>query len=165
MFVVGGMMLAVGVVGHQDLFFHGRILEELALAMLEYADDAVRKSFDVNDLVQRIAVREKCLAEIVADDGDVRAVQIFRFGEIPANVGPGVEDILVVDIRSGIIQAADFLVLVARGDQRRAIEVIDALEYRHGHFLHRRALLADGQRVFIASMACGCAPRRSCVRC
>ena len=61
MLVVGGMMLAVGAIGHQHLLFDARILEELALAMLEHADDAVGKSFDVNDFVQRIAVRKNAL--------------------------------------------------------------------------------------------------------
>ena len=68
--------------------------------MLEHSDDAVGKSFDVNNFVQRILVRKKCFAEVVADDGNVRAVQIFGFGEIAADVGSGVEDIRIVDIRS-----------------------------------------------------------------
>ncbi len=81
MLVVGGMMFPVGVIRHEHLFFRGRILEELAFAMLEHADDAIGKSLDVNNFVQRIAVREKGFAQVVADDGDVRAVQILRFGE------------------------------------------------------------------------------------
>ncbi len=61
--------------------------------MLEYSDDAVGKSFDVNNFVQRVAVRKKCFAQVVADDGNVGAVQILGFGEKAADVRPRVEDV------------------------------------------------------------------------
>ena len=100
MLVVSGMMLAVGLIGHEHLLFRGGILKELALAMLEYADDAVGKSFDVNNFIQRVPVWEKCFAEIVADDGDVRTVQILGFSEIAADVGLCVINFRIVDIRA-----------------------------------------------------------------
>src|SRR5579872_4574926 len=149
MLVIGGMVLAVGVVGDQDLLLHRRVLKEFALAVLEDADHAVGKSLDVNNLVQRVAVRKKCFAQIVADDRHVLAVVVFGFGEIAADVRFRVVDVGIVNVRAGIIQAANFLVLVARGDHGRAVHVIDALHHRYGNFLHRRALFADGLRVFI----------------
>ena len=51
MFVVGRMMLSVGAVGHHDLFFHLRVLEELALAVREHSDDAIGETFNVDRFV------------------------------------------------------------------------------------------------------------------
>ena len=80
------MMFAIRAIRHEDLLFRGRVLEELALAVREHSDDAIRKSFHVNRLVQCIATGEKCFAEVVADDGDILAVKILRFGEETADV-------------------------------------------------------------------------------
>src|SRR5438309_5253837 len=77
-FVVSWMMLAVCAIRHDHLLFHARILEELSLAVFEHADNPVGKSLDVNRFVDRVLAQEERLAEIVADNGDVSAVQIFR---------------------------------------------------------------------------------------
>src|SRR6266481_3415261 len=102
--------------------------------MLENADHAIGKSLDGNRFVNRIFAQEKCLAQVVADDGNVGAMKIFRLGEKTSDIGPRVKNVFVLDKRSRVVQAGDFLVLVTRGDECLAVEVIYTLEDGDSHF-------------------------------
>src|SRR6202521_3280662 len=108
--------------------------------MFEHADDAIWKSLDGNRLIDRVFAQKKCLAQVVADYGNVGAMKILRLGEKASDIGARVKDLFVLDKHSRVIQAGNFLVLVTRGDGGQAIEVVHALEDADRHLGDRRAL-------------------------
>ncbi len=74
-------------------------------------------------------------------------MKIFCFGKKTADIRVRVVDFLVLHVCSGVIQAGDFFVLVTRGDDGQAVEVIHALEDTDCHLGHCRTLLADRQAI------------------
>src|SRR5258708_22014378 len=63
-------------------------------------------------------------------------------------IGPLVKDLFILDDRSRVIQAGDFLVLITRGDKGLAIIVIDPLGDAYPYLRDGRALLTDRQSIF-----------------
>ena len=114
--VVHGEMLVVTAIGDHDRFVRGLILDKLAFAELENADNFVGDTLDEYGLADRVAIGIEGLGDVGADDGDIGAMLVFGFAEEAAGLGVGIEDFLGGRESPVVIDAGNFLATVARGD-------------------------------------------------
>ena len=115
-FVVLGIVFAVGAIGNQDVFIGGLILDELAFARLEDADDFVSDGVHQDGLADGLVIGVKRFGDVRADDGDIGAVSIFGIAKEAALPRAGVEDFLVGGKGAVVVNAGDFFAEIAGGD-------------------------------------------------
>src|SRR4029077_9121025 len=115
--VVLGDVLVIAAIGDHHGFVRGLILDELALARLQNADDFVRNAIDLNRFSERVHIRVESLGDIGTDDGDIGAMHVFRVAEKAPDFRPGVEYFLVGGKRPIVINPGDFLAEITGGDR------------------------------------------------
>src|SRR5450756_2749461 len=106
-------MFVIGVVRNLDHAVGGLILEELPLALLQYADHLIGDAVHQDGFAEAVVSGEKVLVDFVADDRDVHAVGVFKLGKEAALRQVGVVHIGVGSGGAAVIEVGDFLPSVA----------------------------------------------------
>ena len=101
------------------------ILEELALAFFQHADDLVGNAIHQDGFADAVVRGKEVLVDFVADDGDVFAVLVFELGEEAALRDVRVVHVLIGGVGTGVIQIGDLVLAVARHAAAAAAAVED----------------------------------------